>query len=137
MRQKMEKYQVSKEKLYAALQERGLNASEASEQMGYERGYLTCVAKAHEIPKRGAIILERFYGIKPEDYQPDLLDMVINAETPETFAEKPETPEGKIPSAIIKTAAETFARVLVEQYRDTYRETLKEAILDALKESNA
>jgi len=133
----MEKYPLSKEKLYAALLERGLNASEASEQMGYERGYLTCCAKSHAIPKRGAIILERFYGIKPDDYAPDLLDMVLTAETPETFSGHPETPEGKIPSTIIQTAAETFARVLVDQYRETYRQTLKEAILDALKERNA
>ena len=59
MKQKKEKYPVSKEKLYGALQERGLSPSEASKQMGYERNYLPNVAAVREIPRRGAIILER------------------------------------------------------------------------------
>lgn len=137
MKQKKEKYPVSKEKLYGALQERGLSPSEASKQMGYERNYLPNVAAVREIPRRGAIILERFYGIKPEDYQPDLLDMVANAEAPETFAEKPETPEGTIPSEAVQTIAETFARVLVEQYRETFRQTITDAVLQAFREWDA
>lgn len=124
----MEKYPVSKTKLYDELKRRGVTPGQASQEIGFSAGYLANVALCGEIPARGALYLERCYHITPEDYQPDLLDMVEKT--------KPEHPE-QIPNALIKTAAETFARVLVDSYRETYRQTLKEAILDALRERDA
>lgn len=124
----MEKYPVSKTKLYEELKRRGVTPAQASQEIGFSAGYLANVALVGEIPARGALYLERCYHITPEDYMPDLLDMVDKA--------KPEKPE-QIPSALIRTAAETFARVLMDTYRETYRETIKNAVLDALKERNA
>lgn len=124
----MEKYPVSKTKLYDELKRRGLTPAGVSKELGFTPGYIAHCAGNGEISARGALYLERVFSITPEDYQPDLLDMMDKAQ--------PENPE-KIPSAIIQTAAETFARVLVEQYRETYRQTIKDAVLQALKERNA
>lgn len=124
----MEKYAVSKTKLYGELNRRGLTPAAASKELGFADGYIANCAGNGEISARGALYLEHMFNITPDDYRPDLLDMVEKSE--------PEIPE-KIPNAVIKTAAETFARVLMEQYRETYRQTLKEAIVDALKELDA
>ena len=124
----MEKFPVSKTKLYEELNRRGLTPAQASTELGFSAGYLSNIAMVGSIPERSALYLERVYHITPEDYQPDLLDEIEKSKAENADA---------IPSAIVKTAAETFARVLMEQYRETYRQTLKEAILDALKERNA
>lgn len=123
----MEKYPVSKTKLYEELKRRGITPAEASRELGFTDGYLAHAANNGEISARGALYLEKFYTIRPEDYLPDLLDMVDK--------NKPENPE-RIPNELIQTAAVTFARVLVEQYRETYRQTLTEAIQEALKGRN-
>lgn len=122
----MEKFPVSKTKLYEELSRRGLTPAQASTELGFSAGYLSNVAMVGSIPERSALYLERVYHITPEDYQPDLLDEIEKCKETEP-----------VPPAIVKTAAETFARVLFEQYRETYRQTLKEAILDALREQNA
>lgn len=123
----MEKYPVSKNKLYAELKKRGITPADASRELGFTVGYIAHAANNGEISARGALYLEKIFSIKPEDYRPDLLDMVDKT--------KPETPE-RIPNELIQTAAVTFARVLVEQYRETYRQTLTEAIQEALKGRN-
>lgn len=124
----MEKYPVSKTKLYEELKRRGITPAQASTELGFSAGYLSNIAMVGSIPERSALYLERVYHITPEDYQPDLLDMVDKA--------KPETPE-KIPNDVIKTAAETFARVMFSQYREQCRQTIKEAVLQALTERDA
>ena len=125
MNKGLEKIPVSKTKLYDALNKRGLTPTEASKEIGFGRDYLSNAVCTGYISARGALYLDKFFSIKPEDYQPDLLDMVEKR--------KPETPE-QIPNEIIQTAAETFARTIVEAYRDTYRKTLRETIVEALKE---
>lgn len=124
-KREMEKYPISKTKLYDELKRRGLTPSEASKEIGFGPEYISNAACVGEMSARGALYLKKFFNITPEDYRPDLLDMVD--------ATVPETPE-RIPADAIRTAAETFARVLVEQYRETYRQTLIEAITEGLKE---
>lgn len=124
----MEKFPVSKTKLYEELNRRGLTPAQASTELGFSAGYLSNVAMIGSIPERSALYLERVYHITPDDYRPDLLDEIEKSKAADAEA---------VPPAIVRTAAETFARVLMEQYRETYRQTLKEAILDALRERNA
>jgi len=119
------KYPVSKNKLYAELKKRGLTPSQASTEIGFGKDYIANACCYGELSERGALYLTKFFRITPEDYAPDLLDMV------ETV--KPETPEktrGALPADAIEAAAETFARVFV----DHYRQAAKEAIVEALKE---
>lgn len=122
----MEKYPVSKNKLYEELKRRGVTPAQASQEIGFSAGYISNNAMKGEMPARAALYLERIYSIKPEDYQPDLLDEIEKAKGGET-----------IPPDAIRTAAETFARVLLETYRETYRETLRSAIVEALQEREA
>ena len=124
----MEKYPVSKTKLYEELSRRGLTPAKASTELGFSSGYLSNIAMVGDIPERSALYLERLYNITPDDYRPDLLD--------EIEACKAADPE-RIPSEAVQTIAETFARVLVEQYRETYRQTITDAILQALRERDA
>jgi hypothetical protein len=124
----MEKFPVSKNKLYQELSRRGLTPAQASAELGFSAGYLSNVAMVGSIPERSALYLERVYHITPEDYCPDLLDEIEKSKATES-----ET----VPNAIIQTAAETFARVFVEQYRETCRQTITDAVLQALRERNA
>lgn len=124
----MEKYPVSKTKLYDELSRRGLTPAKASTELGFSSGYLSNIAMVGDIPERSALYLERLYNITPDDYRPDLLD--------EIEACKAADPE-RIPNEAVQTIAETFARVLVEQYRETCRQTITDAILQALRERDA
>ena len=61
---------VDREKLYAELKKRGVTPSQAAEEFGYARNYIhnaACVGKMNETC---AVLLERVYGIKREDYKP-------------------------------------------------------------------
>ena len=62
--------EVDGEKLELALRVRNLLLAEASQEMGYNRQYLTKRIKGGGIPLATAKMLELKYGIKPEDQAP-------------------------------------------------------------------
>lgn len=62
---------VSKEKLYRELEKRGLNHSEVSTEIGFAQWFISNSASRGKINRTGAIMLEKLYNIKPEDYAPD------------------------------------------------------------------
>ena len=128
MKGNIEKYPVSKEKLFAELTRRGLTPSEASREMGVNADYLSNACGRGEMPKRAAIYLERIFRISPNDYAPDLLDALDKIETPEN------TSGGPLPNDARIEIAKTVARALVDEYRETFVQAFREAIVEGLKE---
>lgn len=115
----MKKYPVSKAKLYEELKRRNVTPGQASREIGFSAGYLANVALVGEMPARGALYLERVYHITPEDYQPDLMDVLD--------AVSPETPEKAIPDGAVKSMAALFA--------EAFRDTIRTAVFEAIKEA--
>jgi len=68
----MAKYSMmkcDKAKLYAALRARNVTPSDAAREFGYGRHYLMNCASKGEMTETCAVLLDRVYGIKREEYE--------------------------------------------------------------------
>lgn len=61
---------ADKAKLKAALKEKGTDAKIISEELGHEQGYISnCLLKHGGIPEAVVKFLQKYYGIKYEEYE--------------------------------------------------------------------
>lgn len=61
---------VDRAKLYAELKKRGVTPSQAADEFGYAKNYIHNAASVGKLNETCAVLLERVYGIKREDYKP-------------------------------------------------------------------
>lgn len=61
-------YDVDYSRLDYLLKKRGLTAAKAGRELGFSDNYFANVKARGRITKSGAILLERVFGIKAEDY---------------------------------------------------------------------
>lgn len=107
--------------LVKALSQHGVTLEEASEAMGYQKGYIsTMLSMGKQLSKPVKAFLEIEYGIKPEEYEKE--NDPIEEETP---AEKDTKTEDAIYRATYSAIMNTWAFI---------REDLKTIIKEALSE---
>ena len=79
-------FQIDREKLYEALKKRGLRNTAVCADLGMSGSYLANCAHRGKITETSAVLLERLYNIKREEYQLVQEEPVIPAKTPDVAA---------------------------------------------------
>lgn len=78
----MESVKVDFKRLHEQLKQRGMNMSRASKALGFADNYFSAVKSSGVMPRRTAIMLDRMFGIKEEQY-------VVGAKEEPKAQEKP------------------------------------------------
>lgn len=105
-------YPVDKARIQECFDKRGLKQSDVSHEIGYERGYITNSILEGRFTKTAAILLEKLYNIKPEDYKPD----EVEEEVVEATVEAENAPEGgeNVPALDCVVLRETVAQAIID-----------------------
>ena len=82
---------IDSEKFKAAFNNRHLMRSKVAESFGFAPNWITNFMKRQEIPRYAAILLEKEYGIKYEEYKPKEPELTQEAEQKCTFCDGAES----------------------------------------------
>ena len=103
---------INPEKLIEELKKRGLTHNRVSEELGYNRNYITGVLKAGRMGRGARKTLEVLYNIKPEDIAPE-----------KEHAEEPQEP------------AEGLQGTFTEEFWGRLYKTMYAAVYEAVRKA--
>lgn len=121
MGRRIELLAVDVQRFKTALRTRGLNMSSVSREMGFSDSYLNKVTIRSEISKTAAILLERCYNIKPEEY-------IVRDE-------KESTQEAVNYDDMYKVVYDAVYKAMKMAIKETMYDIAKSAVRDGMREA--
>jgi hypothetical protein len=108
---------VDREKLYAELKKRGVTPSRAADEFGYARNYIHNAASVGKLNETCAVLLERVYGIKREDYKP--CDKVVEPVEPVSESKSNKFDYDKLYQTIYEATYNAYRQAFVDRISQT------------------